>query len=106
MGRRTLIAWGPCDDPGLAEARAECGTVRVPLDYGRLHGRKISLAVSRIRHTSSDADYQGVMLVKPGGPGGSGLGLAVLGQFAPDNAAAPTTGSASTPAASAPARPR
>ena len=80
------IAFGPCQDPGLAEAGAECGTLRVPLDYRRPHGRKISLAVSRIRHTSSDADYQGVMLVNPGGPGGSGLGLVVLGQFVPDNA--------------------
>jgi pimeloyl-ACP methyl ester carboxylesterase len=80
------IAFGPCQDPGLAEAGAECGTLRVPLDYSRPHGRKISLALSRIRHTSSDADYQGVMLVNPGGPGGSGLGLVVLGQFVPNNA--------------------
>ena len=80
------IAFGPCQDPGLAEAGAECGTLRVPLDYSWPHGRKISLAVSRIRHTSSDADYQGVMLVNPGGPGGSGLGLVVLGQFVLNNA--------------------
>jgi hypothetical protein len=57
--------------------------VRVPLDYGRPHGPKISLAVSQVRHTSSDADYQGVMLVNPGGPGGSGLPYSVLGQFVP-----------------------
>ena len=82
----STIAWGPCDDPGLAEAGAECGTVQVPLDYDRPRGRKLTLAVSRIRHTSSDADYQGVVLVNPGGPGGSGLGLAVLGQFVPNNA--------------------
>jgi pimeloyl-ACP methyl ester carboxylesterase len=63
------------------------GSVRLSTPaHRRPHGRKISLAVSRIRHTSSDADYQGVMLVNPGGPGGSGLGLAILGQFVPDNA--------------------
>jgi len=35
-------------------------------------GAKISLAVSRVRHISPDADYQGVMLVNPG----AGAGLA------------------------------
>jgi pimeloyl-ACP methyl ester carboxylesterase len=82
------IAWGPCSDPGLVEAHAQCGELRVPLDYQRPGGAKITLAVSRVLHTSSDADYQGVMLVNPGGPGGSGLGLAVLGQFVPNNAGA------------------
>jgi pimeloyl-ACP methyl ester carboxylesterase len=82
------IAWGPCSDPGLVEAHAQCGELRVPLDYKRPGGAKITLAVSRVLHTSSDADYQGVMLVNPGGPGGSGLGLAVLGQFVPNNAGA------------------
>jgi pimeloyl-ACP methyl ester carboxylesterase len=37
--------------------------------------------VSRIKH--KNADYQGVMLVNPGGPGGSGLTLAVLGEYVP-----------------------
>ena len=49
-------------------------------------GAKISLAVSRVRHTSPDADYQGVMLVNPGGPGGSGLVYSILGQFVPNGA--------------------
>jgi pimeloyl-ACP methyl ester carboxylesterase len=58
----------------------------VPLDYSRPGGAKISLAVSRVLHTSSDADYQGVMLVNPGGPGGSGLIYSILGQFVPNGA--------------------
>jgi pimeloyl-ACP methyl ester carboxylesterase len=49
----------------------------VPLDYRQPRGKKISLAVSRVRHRSSH--YQGVMLVNPGGPGGSGLALSYLG---------------------------
>jgi pimeloyl-ACP methyl ester carboxylesterase len=80
------IAWGACSDPTLAEANAQCGFVRVPLDYSRPGGAKISLAVSRVLHTSSDADYQGVMLVNPGGPGGSGLIYSILGQFVPNGA--------------------
>ena len=42
-------------------------------------GRKITVAVSRLKHTSPEASYQGVMLMNPGGPGGSGLGLPVYG---------------------------
>ncbi|MBA2559521.1 MAG: alpha/beta fold hydrolase, partial [Propionibacteriales bacterium] len=57
----------------------------VPLDYRRPGGRTIKIAVSRVKHTSSAADYQGVMLANPGGPGGSGLFLAAFGQFMPNN---------------------
>lgn len=73
------ITWRSCEDPQLTEWGIVCGTLIVPLDYGRPNGAKISLAVSKLPHRSSDADYQGVMLVNPGGPGGSGLRLAVLG---------------------------
>ncbi len=77
------ITWGPCRSERLQKAGAECGTLDVPLDYANPGGTKISLAVSRIRHTSPPDRYQGVMLVNPGGPGGSGLGLSVLGQYVP-----------------------
>ena len=80
------IKWGPCSDPDLAKAHAQCGDLQVPLDYDQPDSQQISLAVSRVVHTSPAADYQGVMLVNPGGPGGSGLGLSVLGQFVPNHA--------------------
>jgi pimeloyl-ACP methyl ester carboxylesterase len=80
------IKWGPCSDPDLIGANAECGYLKVPLDYRHPNGTKISLAVSRVKHTSPDSKYQGVMLVNPGGPGGSGLSLALLGQFVPRHA--------------------
>jgi alpha/beta hydrolase fold len=80
------IKWGPCSDPDLDKAHAQCGDLQVPLDYDQPDGQQISLAVSRVMHTSPAADYQGVMLVNPGGPGGSGLGLSVLGQFVPNHA--------------------
>lgn len=65
---------------------AQCGFLEVPLDYDRPNGTKIKLAVSRIRHKTPDAQYQGVMLVNPGGPGDSGLTLSVLGEYVPDRA--------------------
>jgi pimeloyl-ACP methyl ester carboxylesterase len=69
------IKWGSCSDQSLRAAHAQCGFLKVPLDYGHPHGTQISLAVSRIAHTSSAADYQGIILTNPGGPGGSGLNL-------------------------------
>lgn len=78
------IRWRECDDPFLQEFGAECGYVTVPLDHSNPRGRTIKLAVSRVLHTSPDEDYQGVMLTNPGGPGGSGLFLAVFGAFMPN----------------------
>jgi pimeloyl-ACP methyl ester carboxylesterase len=77
---------GPCSDPGLVEAHAECSYLQVPLDYSRPGGAKISLAVSRVRHTTPDANFLGRHAGEPRGPGGSGLGLATLGQFVPNHA--------------------
>jgi hypothetical protein len=67
------FAWGTCSDPFLQQSGAQCGYVSVPLNYNDPGGPKIQIAVSRIEHTSSN--YQGVMLMNPGGPGGSGLDL-------------------------------
>ncbi|GGO90922.1 alpha/beta hydrolase [Wenjunlia tyrosinilytica] len=52
----------------------ECAKISVPLDYAKPSGKKIRLALSRVPHTA--AHSQGPLLVNPGGPGGSGLGLA------------------------------
>ncbi|MFD2494439.1 alpha/beta hydrolase [Amycolatopsis jiangsuensis] len=78
------IDWGPCTSGRLAGAGAECGFLVVPLDYARPGGETVRIAVSRVKHTA--AQYQGVMLVNPGGPGGSGLGLSTLGRSVPDHA--------------------
>ena len=82
------IAWGTCSDAGLRSAHAQCGRLQVPLDYSNPAGARITLAVSRVRHSVPSAQYQGVMLVNPGGPGASGLGRATLGRVVPNNAAA------------------
>ncbi|CAM5517539.1 alpha/beta hydrolase [Streptomyces griseomycini] len=52
----------------------QCASVEVPLDHADPDGRRITLALSRVPHTAKE--YQGPLLVNPGGPGGSGLRLA------------------------------
>lgn len=80
------INWHRCANSTLQSFGARCGLVAVPLNYAHPRGTKIKLAVSRIKHTVARSDYQGVMLVNPGGPGGSGRILSILGQFIPNHA--------------------
>jgi pimeloyl-ACP methyl ester carboxylesterase len=80
------IAWGPCDHPGLQSRGAECGMLTVPMDHRRPTGATVQIAVSRIKHSVPADQYQGVMLTNPGGPGGSGLTLSVLGDYVPHGA--------------------
>ncbi|MGO8727346.1 MAG: alpha/beta hydrolase [Streptosporangiaceae bacterium] len=67
------LQWKPC--PQVAQ-RLQCSKLQVPLDYQRPGGRKITLALSEVPATAPAARRQGVLLVNPGGPGGSGLSLA------------------------------
>ena len=72
------ITWSACPTDvtgGAYLQNAECGQLEVPLDYRKPDGRKISIAVSRVKATDK-ANYQGVLIGNPGGPGGSGLYLA------------------------------
>ena len=62
------IDWEICGD-------LECGSVEVPVDYGDPSGDTISIAVNILRAADTDRS-RGALLVNPGGPGGSGLGLA------------------------------
>lgn len=72
------IAWGPCTMPSLQEIDAQCARLEVPLDYANPHGKKIGIAVSRLRHNVTQDKYQGIVLMNPGGPGGSGLDMITL----------------------------
>jgi pimeloyl-ACP methyl ester carboxylesterase len=54
----------------------QCGSLQVPLNYADPNGRKITLALSMVPATAPESQQQGVLLVNPGGPGASGLGLA------------------------------
>ncbi|MEU4694410.1 alpha/beta hydrolase [Actinoplanes sp. NPDC023714] len=82
------ITWGPCAEAGLKAQGAECGMLAVPMDHAKPGGKKIQLAISRIKHTVPAAKYQGVILVNPGGPGGAGRSMATLGAHVPKGAGA------------------
>ncbi|MFF4274212.1 alpha/beta hydrolase [Streptomyces sp. NPDC001536] len=60
-----------------APDRVECGRISVPLDWNHPRGPRIEVAVSRVPATGTPAERRGVLLVNPGGPGGSGLPYAV-----------------------------
>ncbi|TQJ75305.1 alpha/beta hydrolase [Streptomyces sp. SLBN-31] len=66
---------GPDDATGkeLEQAGARCADVTVPLDYGRPHGRTVTVAISRIRATDG-AHRVGALLLNGGGPGGQTIG--------------------------------
>jgi pimeloyl-ACP methyl ester carboxylesterase len=88
-----LISWHGCqtgpDDKlgkGLDAIGAQCGQVRVPLNYGRPDGRTITVAMSRVKATDP-AHRRGVLLINPGGPGVPGMEQVALGQAIPDVAA-------------------
>lgn len=70
-GVSTRIRWGRCDPPG---ARLQCARVRVPLDWDHPRGRTIQLAVIRYLATRPKQRI-GSILINPGGPGDTGIGL-------------------------------
>ncbi len=70
------LHWHACSGL-LAQAHIpDCTTLSVPLNYADPSGRHISLALDMIPATAPRSRQQGIMLVNPGGPGGSGLSLA------------------------------
>ncbi|MEU0399490.1 alpha/beta hydrolase [Streptomyces sp. NPDC006197] len=66
------LAWTECATK--AYPRLQCATLKVPLNHDDPAGRKITLALTRVPHTAKT--FQGPLLVNPGGPGGSGRGMA------------------------------
>src|ERR1700704_993875 len=70
------LQFGACAPPpdGVPDAGQQCATLHLPLDYADPNGRKIEVAVSRVR-AANPASRRGVLLLNPGGPGGSGLDL-------------------------------
>jgi pimeloyl-ACP methyl ester carboxylesterase len=67
------LHWGPCAGTGAGvDARQQCATLAVPLDYRQPDGPAITLTVSRIP-AAQPRLRRGVLVTIPGGPGGSGL---------------------------------
>ncbi|WP_413798012.1 alpha/beta hydrolase [Streptomyces iranensis] len=60
-----------------APEHVECATLAVPLDWSHPDGRRVRVAVSRVRASGPPAERRGILLVNPGGPGGPGLPYAV-----------------------------
>ena len=72
--RDSSPTWGPCPpvSSGAVNPRQECASIQVPEDYGQPTGRRISLAISRVRSERPEL-RRGVLLLIPGGPGSPGL---------------------------------
>ncbi|MDQ1294759.1 MAG: hypothetical protein QG608_2644 [Actinomycetota bacterium] len=62
--------WWDCTD------EAECSTVKLPLDYDSPKGPTTEIAVARVKATDQQHKI-GTLFVNPGGPGGSGVDLAM-----------------------------
>lgn len=72
--------WGPCPE----DAKVQCATVAVPVDWSRPHGGTIEVAIAR----RPAADSRGTLFFMPGGPGGSGVSELIEGDAVPAELAA------------------
>ncbi|MFI9006395.1 alpha/beta hydrolase [Actinosynnema sp. NPDC053489] len=62
------LTWTQC------KQSLECAELVLPLDYARPAAERISLVISR-RKATDPGRRRGVLVLNPGGPGGSGLGM-------------------------------
>jgi pimeloyl-ACP methyl ester carboxylesterase len=66
------LTWTDCGD-------AECGRLRVPLDYDDPAGGELELAITRV---PARGERIGTLIVNPGGPGGSAVEYARAADYA------------------------
>lgn len=69
---KAALRWSSCSD-GF-----ECATLRVPLDDAKPKGRKITLALVRVRARNPERRI-GSLVINPGGPGASGIDYLTIG---------------------------
>ena len=72
----STLHWHHCAGLLAQQGVPDCTMLSVPVDYAKPGGRHISLALDMIPATAPKSQQQGILLVNPGGPGGSGLSLA------------------------------
>jgi pimeloyl-ACP methyl ester carboxylesterase len=72
----STLRWRSCAGTLGQQGVPDCTTLSVPADYAEPAGRHITLALDMIPATAPKSQQQGILLVNPGGPGGSGLSLA------------------------------
>ncbi|MBA3742323.1 alpha/beta hydrolase [Sporichthya sp.] len=84
----STIDWVSCEKLAMGGGGTECGYLTVPQSWSDPNGTKIKLAISRNKSTLPAAKYQGVMLVNPGGPGGSGLSFSGIKDLLPNGSGA------------------
>ena len=70
------LVWGSCGEDFPA---AECAVATVPLDYDNLRAGTRPRSPSPRIPASNPANRVGSVFINPGGPGGSGVGLALFG---------------------------
>ncbi|RJQ68164.1 alpha/beta fold hydrolase [Pseudonocardiaceae bacterium YIM PH 21723] len=72
VAARSDLNWQPCaeiaEDWDQADRVSECARIKVPVDHAKPDGRKIELAISRIKATDIGR-RKGALLLNPGGPG-------------------------------------
>ncbi|MCA1282579.1 alpha/beta hydrolase [Saccharopolyspora sp. 7B] len=65
--------WGPCPADVVTDPQpVQCAVVQVPVDYSDPDGAQLDLTISRLASQHPER-RRGVLLLNPGGPGGSGL---------------------------------
>jgi pimeloyl-ACP methyl ester carboxylesterase len=74
----STLDWHSCPAQLAQQGVPDCTLLSVPLNYADPAGRHISLALDMVPATAPLSQQQGVLLINPGGPGGSGLPWAPL----------------------------
>src|SRR5690554_5569045 len=79
------LAFGTCDgfattplDELLYVDPFQCGRLEVPMDYDDLDGKTMQIGVLRLPAQGEPDERLGSLVINPGGPGGSGMQVAVL----------------------------
>ncbi|WP_285187269.1 hypothetical protein [Rhodococcus sp. MEB041] len=70
------LEWSSCPDdvgdPAEEPSRLQCASVPVPIDYDDPDAGQIDVMISRLPSQKPE-ERRGVLLLNPGGPGGTGL---------------------------------